>query len=110
VAKKKLTDALVTALEPAKKQYLVRDTEVPGFFVMVGARTKTWTIQIDVTDLLTGKARERPVGWPRRPAPSCGRGGPRGAGRHCPRRGENCAMNWRRMARASELSRAMNMA
>ena len=59
MAKKKLTDALVTALEPAEKQYLVRDTEVPGFFVMVGARTKTWTIQIDVTDLLTGKAKTR---------------------------------------------------
>ncbi len=59
MAKMKLTDALVSALEPADKQYLVRDTEVPGFFLMVGARTKTWTIQIDVTDPLTGKAKTR---------------------------------------------------
>lgn len=59
MAKKKLTDAHVGAMEPAEKQYLVRDTEVPGFFIMVGARTKTWTIQIDVTDPLTGKAKTR---------------------------------------------------
>lgn len=54
--KLKLNDALVEGLEPeAGKQLLVRDTEVPGFFVVVGARTKTWTVQLDVKNPLTGK-------------------------------------------------------
>lgn len=59
MSKLKLNKAIVEGLEPAGSQYLVRDTEVPGFFVMVGARTKTWMIQIDVKDALTGKTKTR---------------------------------------------------
>ncbi len=59
MSKLRLNKAIVEGLEPADSQYLVRDTEVPGFFVMVGKRTKTWMIQIDVKDALTGKTKTR---------------------------------------------------
>lgn len=36
-------------------QYIVRDDELPGFFVVVGKKAKTYTIQVDVRSL--GKAR-----------------------------------------------------
>lgn len=44
-----MTDKLPPA---ALGQYVVRDTEEPGFFVVVGARTKTFTVQVDVLDVL----------------------------------------------------------
>jgi hypothetical protein len=47
-ARTRLTDAAVRALPLAGEgQYIVRDTELPGFFVVVGTRTKTYTIQTD---------------------------------------------------------------
>ena len=45
----KLTKDVMDKLPPAAQgQYVVRDTEEPGFFVVVGARTKTFTVQVDV--------------------------------------------------------------
>jgi integrase len=44
-----LSDRTVSSLPLAKgKQLLVRDAELPGFFVMVGARTKTFMVQADL--------------------------------------------------------------
>ena len=44
-----LSDRIVSSLPLAQgKQVLVRDAELPGFFVMVGARTKTFMIQGDL--------------------------------------------------------------
>lgn len=41
-----LNDKVVGGLPPADKgQYVVRDTEIRGFFVVVGARRKTFTVQ-----------------------------------------------------------------
>ncbi|THD60652.1 MAG: DUF4102 domain-containing protein [Phenylobacterium sp.] len=46
--KKTLTDKVVLQLPLSTDgQYIVRDTELPGFFVRVGARTKTFTVQAD---------------------------------------------------------------
>ena len=48
----RLTDAAVRALPFADEgQYIVRDTELPGFFLVVGTRTKTYTIQTDIRAL-----------------------------------------------------------
>lgn len=56
----KLTDKDVEALRPAASgQYVVRDT-MPGFFVVVGKRTKTFTVQCDVKDEL-GRRRTKKV-------------------------------------------------
>lgn len=45
----RLTDKSVTALPFAERgQYIKRDAELPGFFVVVGRSTKTFTIQVDV--------------------------------------------------------------
>lgn len=41
-------------------QYLVRDATLPGFFVVVGKRTKTFTVQCDVKDEL-GRRRTKKV-------------------------------------------------
>ncbi len=52
----RLTDALVDRLPPATTgQYLVRDIEQPGFFVVVGKRSKTYTVQ---GDLRRGRSRK----------------------------------------------------
>jgi integrase len=41
-----LTDRAILHLAPAQKgQYLVRDTEMRGFFLIVGAKRKTFTVQ-----------------------------------------------------------------
>lgn len=56
-----LTDRLVRAKPPADAgQYLVRDAALPGFFVVVGKRTKTFTVQCDVRDDL-GRRRTKKV-------------------------------------------------
>jgi integrase len=49
----KLTNQLVRARLPLAEtgQYLVRDTALPGFFVLIGTRARTYTIQCDVRDL-----------------------------------------------------------
>lgn len=45
-----LTDKYVRGLPPATAgQYVIRDA-LPGFFVVVGKRTKTFTVQCDVKD------------------------------------------------------------
>jgi hypothetical protein len=52
----RLTDALIDRLPPALKGlYVVRDEEQPGFFIVVGKRTKTYTIQ---SDLRRGSSRK----------------------------------------------------
>src|SRR5215217_2066672 len=52
----RLTDALIDRLPAAPKgQYVVRDEEQPGFFIVVGTRTKTYTIQ---SDLRGGSSRK----------------------------------------------------
>jgi hypothetical protein len=44
-----LTDKAILALQlAAAGQQIVRDTELPGFFVMVGKRTKTFMVQGDL--------------------------------------------------------------
>lgn len=44
--KANLTDKVVKGLSLSDDgQYIVRDTELPGFFIRVGARTKTFTVQ-----------------------------------------------------------------
>ena len=63
----KLTKEVLDKLPPAAAgQYMVRDTEEAGFFVVVGARTKTFTVQVDVQDVLGRRAtKKRAVGkWP----------------------------------------------
>lgn len=41
-----LNDKVISRLPPADKgQYVVRDTDLRGFFVVVGARRKTFTVQ-----------------------------------------------------------------
>ena len=63
----KLSKEVMEKLPPAAGgQYVVRDTEEPGFFVVVGARTKTFTVQVDVvTPLGKRQTKKRAVGrWP----------------------------------------------
>ena len=63
----KLSKEVMDKLPPAASgQYVVRDTEEPGFFVVVGARTKTFTVQVDVvTPLGKRQTKKRAVGrWP----------------------------------------------
>lgn len=56
-----LTDKIVRGKPPATGgQYLVRDASLPGFFVVVGKRTKTFTVQCDVKDEL-GRRRTKKV-------------------------------------------------
>jgi integrase len=56
-----LTDKIVRGKPPATGgQYLVRDAALPGFFVVVGKRTKTFTVQCDVKDEL-GRRRTKKV-------------------------------------------------
>ncbi|MFN8180135.1 MAG: hypothetical protein U0167_19555 [bacterium] len=53
----KLTDALARKLEfTLQGQHVVRDTELPGFRLVVGKTAKTWSAQRDVRD---GKERVR---------------------------------------------------
>lgn len=64
---RKLTKDVLDRLQPADTgQYIVRDTEEPGFFVVVGKRSKTFTVQIDVTNPLGKRqTRKQAVGkWP----------------------------------------------
>jgi hypothetical protein len=63
----KLSKDVLDKLPPAASgQYIVRDTEEPGFFVVVGARTKTFTVQVDVVDVLGKRqTKKRALGkWP----------------------------------------------
>ena len=63
----KLSKDVLDKLPPAASgQYIVRDTEEPGFFVVVGARTKTFTVQVDVVSPLGKRStKKRAVGkWP----------------------------------------------
>ena len=63
----KLSKDVMDKLPPAASgQYIVRDTEEPGFFVVVGARTKTFTVQVDVVDVLGKRqTKKRALGkWP----------------------------------------------
>ena len=63
----KLSKDVMDKLPPAASgQYIVRDTEEPGFFVVVGARTKTFTVQVDVVSPLGKRStKKRAVGkWP----------------------------------------------
>jgi hypothetical protein len=48
-----LTDKIVRGRPAATTagQYLVRDAALPGFFVVVSKRTKTFTVQCDVKDV-----------------------------------------------------------
>jgi len=51
-----LTDRVIIGLEPTKgRQKIVRDSELPGFFVMVGSRSKTFMVQ---GDLRQGERRQ----------------------------------------------------
>ncbi len=43
-------------------QYVVRDATVPGFLCVVGARTRTYTLQLDVTVLGERKTVKRAIG------------------------------------------------
>lgn len=52
----KLTDRYVDGLENAQKQYTVSDT-TEGLFVVVGPKSKTWTVRVNATDPMTGKSR-----------------------------------------------------
>ena len=48
----RLTNRLVRTLPLAQRgQYVVRDQTLPGFFVVVGRRTRTYTIQVDTRRL-----------------------------------------------------------
>lgn len=63
----KLTKDVLDKLPPAETgQYILRDTEESGFFVVVGRKAKTFTVQIDVTTPLGKRqTRKRAVGkWP----------------------------------------------
>lgn len=58
-----ITNAAVSKLPFAKTgQYLVRDKQLPGFFVVVGKRTKTYTVQYDTTTLGKRQTRRRGLG------------------------------------------------
>ena len=58
---KVLTDRYVRELPPASAgRYIERDGRQPGFFVMVGEKTKTYYAQFDYRDSL-GKRRTRRV-------------------------------------------------
>jgi integrase len=62
-ARTRLTDATVRALPLANDgQYIVRDTELPGFFVVVGKRTKTYTIQTDIRSLGRRRTVRKAIG------------------------------------------------
>lgn len=60
----KLTDAAVRKLPPAEAgQYIVRDTELRNFYLVVGKQAKTFTVQVDVPNPLgKAKTRKRTVG------------------------------------------------
>src|SRR6056297_1346581 len=60
----KLTDAAVRKLPPAEAgQYIVRDTELRNFYLVVGKQAKTFTVQVDMPNPLgKAKTRKRTVG------------------------------------------------
>ena len=61
--KARLTNKLCRSLPFARQgQYVVRDDTVPGFLCVVGARTRTYTLQIDVTVLGKRKTVKRAIG------------------------------------------------
>jgi hypothetical protein len=61
--KARLNNKLCRSLPHAGRgQYLVRDTEQSGFMVVVGARTRTYTLQIDVMQLGKRKTIKRAIG------------------------------------------------
>jgi hypothetical protein len=41
-----LTDKSIARLSAGEKQYKVRDSELPGFFVLVGKRRKTFMARV----------------------------------------------------------------
>lgn len=53
-----LTDKYVRDLPPDTERYIRRDDRQPGFFVMVGEKTKTYFVQFDYRDAL-GKRKTR---------------------------------------------------
>ncbi|MBP7952375.1 MAG: DUF4102 domain-containing protein, partial [Sphingorhabdus sp.] len=56
MSKVSLSDRVISALPMAKgTQKIVRDIDLPGFFVMVGARSKTFMVQ---GDLRQGELRQ----------------------------------------------------
>src|SRR5215210_1294153 len=59
----KLTDTLIAKLPFASSgQYLVRDQEQAGFFVVVGKRSKTYTVQGDLRSSRTRKTLRLAIG------------------------------------------------
>lgn len=58
-----LTDAAVRALPPAtERAYIVRDTQLPGFRIVVGRRAKTFAVQVDVRELGRRRTVHRTLG------------------------------------------------
>lgn len=61
--KRHLTNKLVRYLKPAKEgQYVVRDKALPGFFVVVGKRAKTYTVQIETRRLGKRQTTRQTIG------------------------------------------------
>lgn len=61
--KAKFTNELCRKLPLATiGQYQVRDTQTPGFMVVVGARTRTYTVQLDLTVAGKRKTIKRAIG------------------------------------------------
>ena len=55
-----LTDKAILALHfTASGQQIVRDAELPGFFVMVGKRTKTFMVQGDLRQTIAAAQGRR---------------------------------------------------
>ena len=64
MATTRLTDEAVRRLRPAEEagQYIVRDADLPGFFLVVGRRAKTFTVQYDIRELGGRSTRRRSIG------------------------------------------------
>jgi len=60
--KARLTNKLCRELPFATSgQYVVRDDATPGFLYIVGARTRTYTLQLDITVLGKRKTVQRAI-------------------------------------------------
>lgn len=58
-----LTNAIVRRLPLAERgQYVVRDATLPGFHVVVGRRTRTFTLQVDIRALGRRKTVKQAIG------------------------------------------------
>ena len=61
----KLSKDVLDKLPPPPGQYIMRDTEEPASFVVVSARTKTFTVQVDVVSPLGKRSLKAGGGkWP----------------------------------------------